>query len=255
MERVAFLLEDSGERIMCLLNPNTILIRRSAGIRPRQTTSGNLSGPGMRDDPLLYTGGGRTEMQLDLLFDVALAGSTIAATDVRELTNPIWELSENSRDAQGLLKPPVVRFIWGKVWNIPGVVSDVAERLERFQADGAPERSWIRLRFLRVDEPRVEPALTPEGLPLDMIEEIPAVTDGPAMLHETMGGGDTTPPEEDLPATTTAGERLDELSYRYYGVADLWRILASANNLEDPLQVPSGTVIYIPPASTLKADK
>lgn len=252
MERVAFLLEDTGERILCLLNPDSLLIRRSAGLRPRHSASGNLSGPGMRDDPLLYTGGGRTEMQLDLLFDVTLAGSTIVTNDVRELTDPIWQLSENSRDLQGQLKPPVVRFIWGKSWNIPGVVADVAERLERFQADGAPERSWIRLRFLRVDEPPVEPAVTPEGLPLDVLADDVPAPDGPAMLHETMGGGETTPPEEELPATTTAGERLDELAFRYYGVADLWRILATANNLDDPLQVPSGTVIYIPPATGSK---
>ena len=40
---------------------------------------------------------------------------------------------------------PVVRLIWGKRWNLPGVVVAAAERLERFTVDGSPQRSWLRL--------------------------------------------------------------------------------------------------------------
>jgi hypothetical protein len=36
MERVAFLLERSGERISCLLNPENLEARRTAGVRTRR---------------------------------------------------------------------------------------------------------------------------------------------------------------------------------------------------------------------------
>ncbi len=37
MERVAFLIEETGERIGCLLNPDSLVIRRSAGVQPRRS--------------------------------------------------------------------------------------------------------------------------------------------------------------------------------------------------------------------------
>src|SRR6266540_1199895 len=66
MERVAFLIDDSGERIDCLLNPETVEVTRLAGVRPRGTASGQLTGAGLADDPLQFTGGGRTEPVLEM---------------------------------------------------------------------------------------------------------------------------------------------------------------------------------------------
>src|SRR5829696_7070247 len=166
MDRAAFLIESTNERIRCLLNPDSVLVRRTAGLRPACSATGQLTGTGMTDDPLHFTGGGRTELQLDLLFDVEIAGSSITATDVRDLTAPLWNLAESDSnwgssadDTLGTQYsgPPIVRFVWGKSWNIPGVVATVAERLEQFTAQGVPQRSWLRLLLLRVNEPQVEP--------------------------------------------------------------------------------------------------
>tara|TARA_Y100000401_G_C8255563_1_gene190542 strand:+ start:189 stop:500 length:312 start_codon:yes stop_codon:yes gene_type:complete len=42
-------------------------------------------------------------------------------------------------------------------------------------------------------------------------------------------------------------QRLDILSYRYYGTPDLWWIISQANNLSgDTMVVPPGTKIRIP---------
>src|SRR5438105_1692360 len=110
MERVAFLIEATSERIGCLLNPETLVLRRAAGVRPRRSAGGLLTGGQLTDDPLLYTGGGRTELELDLLFDTSLAGSTITTDDVRDLTGPFWALAENATGADGYGQPPLVRF-------------------------------------------------------------------------------------------------------------------------------------------------
>src|SRR5688572_23948780 len=113
-----------------MLNPESLVMRRIAGVRPRRSAGGVVTGVGLADDPLLFTGGGTTELQLDLLFDVTLAGSTIPTEDVRQLTAPLWNLAENSTQGDPTARPPRVRFVWGKNWNIPGIVSSVAERLE-----------------------------------------------------------------------------------------------------------------------------
>ena len=62
---------------------------------------------GLSDDPLLYTGGGRTELDLDLLFDVSLAGSSVATRDVRDLTRAFWDLAENAGQAMDTTHPDI----------------------------------------------------------------------------------------------------------------------------------------------------
>jgi hypothetical protein len=170
MERVVFLVEETGDRIPCLLNPETFVVRRRAGIKGRRSAIGQLSGTALADEPLLYTGGGRTEIELDLLFDVSLQPvGSIATEDVRDLTGPLTCLAENLEDQDGYGRPPLVRFIWGRFWNIPGVIMATAERLEDFTAEGAPRRAWVRLRLARVADGPVQqiPVLqpTPDELP------------------------------------------------------------------------------------------
>jgi hypothetical protein len=232
MERVTFVVESSGDRLGCLLNPDSLRLSRSAGIRSRRGATGLLTSTAATDDPLLYTGGGHTELVLDLLFDVGIAGSTIQTTDVRELTRPLWGLAESSPQPPGS-PPPVVRFLWGKSWNIPGVVTAVAERLEQFAADGSPGRSWLRMRFVRVDEPS-----SGESAP-----QAPALAAAAAagpdeeLVHQVIGGGGD---------DEGSGERLEDIAFLYYGDPSAWREIAEANDIVDPTQVAPGTVLRIP---------
>jgi hypothetical protein len=43
------------------------------------------------------------------------------------------------------------------------------------------------------------------------------------------------------------GERLDHISYHYFGDAAFWRLLATFNNLDDPLHLAEGLVLRVPP--------
>ena len=45
--------------------------------------------------------------------------------------------------------------------------------------------------------------------------------------------------------------RLDTISYNFYGDVSLWWVIAQASNIKNPLDVPKGTVLRIPPLSTL----
>src|SRR5262245_7435591 len=250
MERVAFLIERTGERLGCLLNPETLVVRRSAGVRPRRSRGGLLTGAGLRDDPLLYTGGGTTELELDLLFDVSLAGSSIATEDVRELTAPLWQLAENAPQDSGYGRPPLVHFVWGKSWNLPGIVTAVAERLEYFGAGGAPRRSWLRMRLVRAAESdgRAPPAPPPpREWKVPTAAEIPP---GGVRAYETVGGGGG-----GETGSRAVGERLDQIAARCYGDPGYWRLLAALNNLDDPMTIPAGVVLRIPPRSALEGQR
>src|SRR5262249_19194244 len=158
----------------------------------------------LSDDPIVFTGGGSTELDLELFFDVSLARMPMEHADVRELTRPLWNLAENRQDAQGYGQPPLVRFIWGKEWNIRGVVVAVAERLGFSPLEGAPQRSWMHLRLLRVSDIAerlmgLSDSLT-QSLP-DEASAAPIAADD-LRYHIVASAGRTGESEE------TAGERL-----------------------------------------------
>lgn len=240
MERVAFLIERSGERIGCLLNPESVIRRRVAGLRPRRSVGGLLTGKGLADDQLLYTGGGSTELQLSLLFDVSISGSTIATEDVRDLTEPLWNLAENARSEDGETRPPLARFIWGKSWNIPGIIASVAERLEYFTAAGVPRRSWLRLRMLRVVEAVAAPPIPPPRI-LSLSPQSGSAAPGTSKevrVHEVIGGGKG--------EGSVLSERLDEIAWRYYLDPSAWRELARVNGIEHPMFLSPAMRLQVP---------
>jgi len=240
MERAAFLIEDSGARIPCLLNPASVVMRRVAGIRPRFSIGGPLTGAGLGDSPLHFTGGGTTEITMDLLFDVSLARSTPPPDNVRDLTQPLWRLAENQGEEDAYGKPPAVRFVWGKAWNIPGVVAAVAERLEYFTQAGVPRRSWLRLRMLRTAD--LQAAEPPAPLPL---EESATWVDWPADLedgemrdYDVIGDGDG------------AAERPDAIAVACGFAPEDWPLLLDFNDVDDPADLIPGQTLRAPPAGS-----
>ncbi len=255
MERVAFLIESTNERFGCLLNPENLVMRRLAGIQPRRIGIGTLTRTGQSDAPLLFTGGGRTELDLDLLFDVSLTGSSVTTDDVRQLTGPLWKLAENTGREDEYQQPPLVRFIWGKSWNLLGIVVAVAERLEQFTPGGAPQRSWLRLRLLRVPEPPHTPA-EPSPLPISLPPEFETEPEMEFNLEPELPALlELTPdlPEEQIQFhEITAGERLDEIAFQYYGDASLWRLIAQFNGIDNPLDLSPGQPLLLPPLEWLQ---
>jgi hypothetical protein len=244
MHKVAFLVERTDERIDCLLNPESLLRRRTAGLRPRTDATGVVTGHGMSDDPLVATGGGVTEYDLDLLFDSTVLANLQPAPspatdtphpepaaaveiDIRDRTQPLWALTENAAGPTGYGAPPRVRLIWGQAWNIRGVIVAVSERLERFTATGIPQRSWLRLRLRRVaEDPPGDPS-APDGPDnaapgLPPMLEVPIAPDGLPLM------------------------RLDQIAADRLGDPALWPSIAEASGIADPLLVPSGTLLVMP---------
>ncbi len=229
MERVTFLLEPSQERLSAQLNPETLEVRRRAGLVRRTLPGGAVNAHSDQEDALLHTGGGRTEVELDLLFDLDLAGWSGECDDVRDLTEPFFQLTDASDTAAGRRRVPQVRFLWGKRWNMLAVVEAVSQRLERFDAGGAPRRSWMRLRLVRIPELRAaagsDAAKFPEG-PADRIhgrsesEFDDSLADDTVLpADETSIGPVDTNWHEALPGGSRLDQFLEELERRTGGSA------------------------------------
>lgn len=255
MERIVFLAEPDGQRIAALLNPEDLTITRSAGLRSRATRGGAILGAGLADDPLIATGGGVTELELRLLFDTGLtdrpdpaptapqpAGPPStqpaiarAEPDVRDLTRPLWSLADPVAPVPA---GRVVRFIWGRAWNMPVAVTAIAERLEQFGGGGAPQRSWISLRLRRVPEP---PAPAPPPA-------LPVLSDDGRMSDPDM------PPPEGSQFVQAVSDGDGNSATPLYLLADqvlgssaYWPLIAAASGIDDPLNIAPGTVLTVPP--------
>ncbi len=242
MERVAFLIEHSGERIGCLLNPESLEFKRRAGIRHRKVQGNIVSGFDQDDDQLILTGGGITTFTLNLLFDVSLAGSSMRTRDVRDLTGKLWALTENTHRERIRYTPPMCRFLWGKSWNIPAVVTAVAERLEYFDVNGLPGRSWLRMQLRKVSAPVVPTSSAAQRRFSEPVPVAPPSGEETEVAHVLLGGNEAGPD----------GERLDQLAERYYGDAGLWRLIAGYNGIDDPMHMAAGQVLRIPDLESLE---
>lgn len=344
MERVTFLIERTGDRISCLLNPESLEARRTAGLARRRTATGSVLGNPRTDDPLIPTGGGITEYDLQLLFDVDLANegrgarkeamppvqsipaltdlaepadpeaavpdtqdpptetpfeplpepivaltgddadetaaspeplsatqpppptdrasveppplspeqpSIMAPTedptmvaDVRELTQPLWALAETGGLVDGALVQPRVRFIWGKSWNVPGVVTAVAERLERFDLDGVPRRSWLSLRLRRVEE-------DPEGVSAAP----PALVTSPQFLLDRPAAVGAGPAVRSMPVPVGPDGRpmmsAFIVAYEIYGDPSLHLAICEASGIDNPLSIREGQRYILLPVDQL----
>lgn len=245
MERVAFLVEGGGERIACMLNPESLVMRRWTGVRPLRMVGAVAAGTTIGDDPLLQTGGGTTEIIVDLLFDVSLAEGPQPVNDVRDLTRPLWQLSENATPAQPGTR--AARFVWGKMWNLRVVIAAIAERVEYFDGDGAPGRSWLRMRMLRIDEPTLEERAASSAAPQAMpgaetqMMHIPSF---PEVLTESEAPGEA---GDDAPPV-----RFDNIAWDSYGDCNLFKDIADFNGIEDPFRV-ERFVLELPSLAELRA--
>ena len=89
----------------------------------------------------------------------------------------------------------------------------------------------MRMRMLRVDDDTsAEPAPLIDATPDEtQVHEIAPsdVEEAPPIMH------------------------IDELAYRYYGDPSLWKEIARINNVDDPLRLPSGALLRMPPRDEL----
>lgn len=226
MEKVVLLVEHSGAHLRCLLNPEHLELKRSAGVVARQSQTGAMTGIGLSDDPLLYCGGGSTELTLDLLFDISLVPrrpDTPPVDDVRKLTGPLWQLAENPTTHSRYGRPPTVRFLWGASWNLRGLVTAVSERLEQFDAEGRAGRSWLRLRLRRVESSPIAEPNEPTAPPMTQDEARQRSESAPSHTYH--------------PAGSDSGERVDQIAAERFGHPGLWAVLADANGIDDPMMV------------------
>ncbi len=185
--------------------------------------------PGLNTPPVQYVRGKARTLTMDLFFDTYETGQ-----DVRVHTAPIVRLLDKQPQTQG---PPILLFTMGR-FQFPCVLVDAGQRFTMFLRDGTPVRSTMSVRFteyVRVDV-EIRGGLF-FGSPT-----VSAVANTAADLGHAVLSGSTV-------HVTVRGDTLSGIAAVYLGDAGRWREIAQANAIVDPLTLPPGTNLVIPPGS------
>lgn len=208
----AFLETEDGTKVPCLYNPETLSIGRR-----NNWVSNPMPGKGV--PTLQYAGASSGWMALDLIFDTTDVGTTVTAHTGKILG--LMEVDPNlpgSDETTNNARPPTVTFHWGDLHSFKAVVQDLRLTFTYFSSTGVPLRAQLHLELMQYERSNAFGPQNPTS-----------GTPKPSRVHRVQ-----------------PGETLDRISARYYGDSTRWRVLASANGLEDPLAIKAGALLDIP---------
>ena len=197
----------TDERIEVMYNPEEL--RMDQG-----NTFAEVGIPGLAAPPIQYVRGRARTLSMDLFFDTYEPFDSLhpdKRLDVRLFAGQIVRLLDQNPRTKA---PPVLLFSLGQI-QFQCVLTEVGQRFTMFWSDGTPVRATLSVRFqeyTRVD-----------------FETRAGFFAGPPTMH-----------------TITASDTLSRLATDYLGDAALWRQIAEANQIDDPLNIPAGMALVIP---------
>jgi len=207
---------DAGDRVECLFNPKEYTFAKQNKWEKKKVTGANVP-------QLTFSGGDPATLQMELFFDTYALSTDGQAKDVRkEYTDKIWKLmmvDDKLKDKKSKKsRPPTVRFQWGSAWSFNAVITSIQQKFTLFLPNGTPARATLTVSFEQVKD---EAQLAPQ--------------------NPTSGGvgGERF-------WTVVEGDTLGWISYKEYGDATRWRLIADANRLPGPRELRPGMLLVIP---------
>jgi hypothetical protein len=168
--------------------------------------------------PVAQFGGGEPrKLSLDLLFD-----ATDNTRDVRSVTDQLFRMMEvDTSLASGKSKnsgrPPMVTFSWGEFVSFKSVIESLSVQYTLFDQTGKPLRAQVKLSLIQAAKAEDASSQNP-------------TTRGEVLSTHIVRDGDSLP----------------SIAYAAYGDAAAWRVIAEANNIDDPLRLRRGETLTIP---------
>jgi nucleoid-associated protein YgaU len=200
--------------IDCQFNPTSLSISKT-------NSWANAQSPAYNAPTSDFQGGQPATYSLSLFFD---SYSSDPPKDVRFYTNKLLRLTLRgygySMFKVPYSNPPSVTFVWGKITLFKAVVESVNISYTMFAQDGTPIRAKADVTFKQQD-------YWDDWLPA----QNPTSRTDPRRTR-----------------VVNSHQRLDLIAHEEYGDSRYWRLLAEANNLDDPFSLQDGQIIVIPDA-------
>ncbi|MFB8029841.1 LysM peptidoglycan-binding domain-containing protein [Streptomyces sp. NPDC056465] len=197
-------------RLNLQFNPSTLELGKSTEWR---RTPSRMAGQSSLPE---FVGSGPRTLSLEVFLDATATHDDSVELAVEKLMKGCVPTPASL----GRKKPasPWVRFEWGtaRTTSFDGVLSSLSVSYTLFDVDGRPLRATCALS---IEEASVDPA-----------GQNP--TSGSRTARSTH--------------TVVAGDSLALLAWREYGDATAWRVIAEANDMDDPMALAPGTELVLP---------
>lgn len=167
-----------------------------------------LGVPGLAAPVLQYVRGNARTLSMELFFDTYEAG-----TDVRKHTGKIYGLLDIVAAKH---RPPICTFAWGQ-FNLKCLLERVSGRFTLFLEDGTPVRATLNVSFK-------------EYLEVEVLVKGPPTQSADHAKTYVVRRGDT----------------LSSIAAAEYDDPAMWRTIATANGIADPMSVRPGAVLKLP---------
>jgi nucleoid-associated protein YgaU len=205
----------SRGRITFQFKPKELSIQKSAKWERNPSRGSKSAGPPE------FSGAEPCKMTFELFFDATDQKDGSVVDRVEDLFRCCVPTDESLGKKRG--SPPLVVLRWGKVSSFAAFVTSVQAKYTLFSAQGTPIRATC--------------GVTLEEMPGDPLKQNP-----------TSGGHGT-----QSYCTVVDGETLASVAWREYADAAMWRQLARANGIDDPLRLKVGRTLLLPSAEDLIA--
>lgn len=183
--------------------------------------------PGRNASPVQYVRGKARTLGMELLFD---SYELRPPTDVRTFTAPIVALLDKTPQSGA---PPVLLFSLGQL-QFRCVLVDAGIRFTMFLRDGTPVRATMSVRLQEYVEVITE-------IHQGVFFGSPTVS---AVANAVIDAANSTLARVHV---LRQGDTLSSLASTYLGDPALWRLIADANAILDPLALVTGSTLVIPP--------
>jgi nucleoid-associated protein YgaU len=203
-------------RIHFQFNPKELSIQKSARWERKPARNARKSSPAE------FKGADPCKLSLEMFFDASDKQPGSVVEQVEELFRCCVPTDETRQNKKAT--PPLVQLNWGTLVSFPAFITSVQAKYTLFSRDGTPIRATCSISM--------------EEMPGDPLGQNP--TSGAQSAHAVH--------------TVIAGDSLASVAYQEYGDPSLWRPLAAANNIDDPIRLPTGTTLLIPAAHELTTD-
>ncbi|MFD9941006.1 hypothetical protein ACFWYW_10110 [Nonomuraea sp. NPDC059023] len=198
-------------------NPNELSFTKAA--RWRRSPQRNTRKSGVPQ----FQGPEPCKLTLEMFFDASDTMDDKVVKAVEKLFTCVVPTDRTLANAQSC--PPWVVLRWGLLNGFTAFVSDVAARFTLFTPGGLPIRAVCSVTM----------------------EEVAGV---PSKQNPTSGALGAVEVH-----VVVAGETLAAVAYRAYGDPALWRAVAEANDVDDPLRLRPGTRLLLPTIEELTSGR
>lgn len=215
---------EGGEVIECWFNPKEYTVAKQNQWKIDPVTGTSL--------PTAQFGGGQGQkLQLDLLFDA----TEREEGDVRVITDKLFHAMEaQSAFATGTnsARPPTIEFEWGMTSTFKAVADSLSVQFTLFRSDGVPIRAQAKLSLIQVAAAVGKSTKKAGGA------RAPGTAPGTNPTTRGIAGLRS--------HVVRDGDSLQGIAFASYGDPTLWRRIAVANDIDDPMRLARGTILSIP---------